>query len=200
MRLHRAGYRTLIMDSTTYEEANAGLVNWVRQRSRWIKGYMQTWLVHMRHPVRLVRAVGWRDTLAFTALVGGAPFVLLLNPWLWALTIAWYVLGPNVTRDAFPGWVYYGAVLNFFVGNFLFVFMNLAALARRRQWELAEAAVLSPLYWVLMSIAAWKALLQLIRNPSYWEKTVHGLASPQEVERLARRLGHEDGGRAEWAQ
>jgi hypothetical protein len=27
----------------------------------------------------------------------------------------------------------------------------------------------------LMSVAAWKGVLQLVTRPSYWEKTVHGL-------------------------
>ena len=35
--------------------------------------------------------------------------------------------------------------------------------------------VLGPLYWVLMSIGAWKGFIQLIHKPFYWEKTVHGL-------------------------
>ena len=50
IRLHRRGYETAMIDSTTLEEANSELGNWIRQRSRWIKGYIQTWLVHMRHP------------------------------------------------------------------------------------------------------------------------------------------------------
>ena len=51
IRLFKRGYRTRIVDSTTYEEANSQFGNWIRQRSRWLKGYMQTWLVHMRHPL-----------------------------------------------------------------------------------------------------------------------------------------------------
>ena len=61
IRLHKPGYRTAMMDSTTLEEANSELDNWIRQRSRWIKGYIQTWLVHMRHPIRLLREVGLRE-------------------------------------------------------------------------------------------------------------------------------------------
>ena len=55
IRLYKRGYQTAIIDSTTYEEANSKLGNWIRQRSRWIKGYMQTWLVHNRNPLRLLR-------------------------------------------------------------------------------------------------------------------------------------------------
>jgi cellulose synthase/poly-beta-1,6-N-acetylglucosamine synthase-like glycosyltransferase len=48
IRIARKGYRTLIMDSTTFEEANSMTKNWFKQRSRWVKGYMQTYLVHLR--------------------------------------------------------------------------------------------------------------------------------------------------------
>ena len=59
LRLHKAGYRTVMLNSTTLEEANSQLKNWIRQRSRWVKGYFQTYLVHMRHPVALMREVGF---------------------------------------------------------------------------------------------------------------------------------------------
>ena len=60
-----------MIDSTTYEEANSRLYNWIRQRSRWVKGYIQTWLVHMRHPVRLWRQMGWRSFVSFQFVVAG---------------------------------------------------------------------------------------------------------------------------------
>jgi cellulose synthase/poly-beta-1,6-N-acetylglucosamine synthase-like glycosyltransferase len=177
IRLHKAGYRTIIMNSTTYEEANANLVNWVRQRSRWLKGYIQTWLVHMRHPRKLIHDMGWRDALAFNAMVGGTPFTVLLNPWLWALTLSWYILGPNFSQQLFPGIVYYIAMMNLFIGNFVFVFINMVGLAKRQHWSLVIPAALTPIYWLLMSIAAWKGFWQLISRPWYWEKTTHGLTN-----------------------
>jgi len=42
IRLAQKGYRCAILDSTTYEEANCEMGNWLRQRSRWLKGYVQT--------------------------------------------------------------------------------------------------------------------------------------------------------------
>ena len=54
LRLARHGFLTVVVNSTTFEEANSDLGNWIRQRSRWVKGYMQTWLVHMRDPWQLV--------------------------------------------------------------------------------------------------------------------------------------------------
>src|SRR5207302_10627187 len=83
IRIVRGGMHTAVMDSTTWEEANSRTGNWIRQRSRWVKGYMQVWIVAMRHPVRMLRTLGpWR-AFGFHATVGGTPFVLLLNPLYW---------------------------------------------------------------------------------------------------------------------
>lgn len=186
VRLYKAGYATAVMDSTTLEEANSEFVNWVRQRSRWVKGYLQTWLVHMRHPWRLLRELRARGTLGFHLVVGGTPFTLLLNPVYWALTTLWFLYHWGVVPRIFPSWVYYTAGFNLVVGNFAFTYANVVGVARRGQWSLVRPALLSPLYWAMMSVGAWKALLQLVTRPSYWEKTVHGLAD--EVPEVGQRL------------
>jgi cellulose synthase/poly-beta-1,6-N-acetylglucosamine synthase-like glycosyltransferase len=90
VRLHRRGYRTLVLDSVTYEEANSDAINWLKQRSRWYKGYLQTWLVHSRHPIQLIREIGALGFLRFNLFVGGTPLLALLNPVLWGLTLMWF--------------------------------------------------------------------------------------------------------------
>jgi glycosyltransferase XagB len=174
VRLHKAGYATRVMDSTTLEEANSDVGNWIRQRSRWCKGYYQTWLVHMRSPVQLFRQLGFRGFLSFNLVVGGA-FVFLLNPIFWALTTLFIVTGSSYIRELFPGFVFYAAASMLFIGNFTFLYMNVAGALQRGYFGLARYALLSPLYWGLMSWAAWKGAIQLITKPFYWEKTVHGL-------------------------
>jgi len=178
IRLHKAGYKTAIVDATTYEEANSDVGNWVRQRSRWLKGYMQTWLVHMRHPVALARSMGPLSFLGFQIVVGGTPVTLLLNPVYAVLTTLWYMTHAGLLHALFPGWVYALAAANLCIGNFAFMYANMIAVARRSVWDLVAWTVLSPVYWTLMSLAAWKGLAQLITRPSYWEKTEHGLATP----------------------
>ena len=174
VRLHREGFRTAMIDSTTLEEANSAVGNWVRQRSRWNKGYLQTWLVHMRHPVRLAQQTGLRGFLAFN-LTMGATLVLLLNPIFWALTALYAVTQWSAIEQVFPSPVYYVASLMLLVGNFAFVYLNVAGALQRGEFGLVRTALLSPLYWALMSYAAWKGFLQLFTNPFYWEKTEHGL-------------------------
>lgn len=179
IRLARLGYRTVVMDSTTWEEANSDFVNWIRQRSRWVKGYVQTWIVHMRRPYRLTKELGVGGTLAFQAIIAGTPFTFLINPFLWGLTTIWFLLGAPFAKALFPAWVYYTAFLNLVLGNFAFMYTNVTGLARRQDWDLSKYATLNPIYWTFMSIAGWKGFLQLFTRPSYWEKTVHGLTDAE---------------------
>jgi cellulose synthase/poly-beta-1,6-N-acetylglucosamine synthase-like glycosyltransferase len=177
IRLYKAGYQTAVLDATTYEEANSRLGNWIRQRSRWIKGYMQTWLVHMRHPLTMWRSMGITGCLGFHALIGGTWITFALNPLYAFLLLLWYVAHPHVLESVFAGWVYFVAATNLFLGAFVFTYVNMVAVARRKIWDLLAWTALSPLYWGLMSIAAWRGLVQLIRQPSYWDKTTHGLTT-----------------------
>jgi cellulose synthase/poly-beta-1,6-N-acetylglucosamine synthase-like glycosyltransferase len=175
LRLHKKGYRTLNVESTTFEEANSHLGNWIRQRSRWMKGHMQTWLVHNRHPRQTIRELGWRPYLSFQLLIGMGVFGALLNPIYWTLILLWAVAHTGIISQDFPSIVAYLAALNLLVWNFAFVYAAAAGVARRGAWVLVLYAFISPLYWALMSFACWKGLFQLITRPFYWEKTVHGL-------------------------
>ena len=102
LRLAKSGLRTAVLDSTTYEEANPAVGNWIRQRSRWIKGFMQTWLVHMRHPVALWRALGPGGFFSFHLILGGTLLVLLLNPLYWILTALWFATYWSWIQALFP--------------------------------------------------------------------------------------------------
>jgi cellulose synthase/poly-beta-1,6-N-acetylglucosamine synthase-like glycosyltransferase len=168
------GYRVEVIDSWTDEEACSQVRPWIRQRTRWIKGYMQTVLVHSRSPIRLARTLGLRDTLGFASLIAGTPLTFLLAPVLWVSTIALLAFGadlPFVTH----GWMAWVALGDLVVGNVAMIFLCALAAVRDRGWRWAPLALLNPLYWVLHSWASWRALVQLIRNPFLWEKTPHGL-------------------------
>lgn len=179
IRLHKAGYTTAMLDSTTLEEANSDLNNWINQRSRWIKGYFQTYLVHMRNPFGLVRSIGLKSFISFQLVIGGT-FIFLLNPIFWALTTVFFFTEAGFIRQLFPSFIFYAAAFQLFIGNFVFMYLNVAGSVQRGYFDLAKYALLSPLYWGLMSIAAWKGFLQLFYAPFYWEKTVHGLDSDAE--------------------
>jgi cellulose synthase/poly-beta-1,6-N-acetylglucosamine synthase-like glycosyltransferase len=184
VRLQRFGYRTEVLDSTTYEEANSDFINWVNQRSRWYKGYLQTWLVHMRHPLKLRRELGTEPILAFTLTVGATPLVALLNPIFWLLTILWFTTRAQFIPAMFPPSVYYAGLFCMVFGNFMVVYLSVIAIRATGHTNLLGAVLLSPIYWAMMSVAAVKAFLQLFVAPFVWEKTAHGLDVIAEVTSL----------------
>lgn len=169
------GYRVGIINSTTFEEANKQLGNWIRQRSRWIKGYMQTALVFSRDPVGLVRRAGLRQTVGFILLIAGTPLIFLFQPIAIGLTVVWLVTRTHALAPLFPPWLLYLSLFNLLIGNALAIYVNMFAVFKRRLHVLVPFALLNPLYWLLHSIASFKALGQLFTRPYYWEKTAHGL-------------------------
>ena len=175
VRVFEKRYKVGVVNSTTLEEANNEPFNWIRQRSRWIKGYMQTLLVHMRNPVRLVNKIGWRGFFGFNFFVGFTPITFLLYPVLLGFYIIYIVFDLQTVRVLFPDWVLYISIFNFVAGNTLMIYVNMLAVFKRRFYELILFALVNPFYWLMHSIAAYKGLWQLIYKPFYWEKTNHGL-------------------------
>jgi cellulose synthase/poly-beta-1,6-N-acetylglucosamine synthase-like glycosyltransferase len=180
LRFARLGLTTAMLESTTEEEANSRVANWLRQRSRWSKGYMQTTLVHTRRPGKLVRELGPKATMAFLLTVGGAVVTALLAPIFWLLLVCWVWVQPEWIAALFPGPIYYAASLCLVLGNFLLIFVSLCAAVARGHDDLAPHALLSPLYWALMSVATYVALVELFVRPSHWHKTEHGLHLAEE--------------------
>lgn len=204
IRLHRKGYRTQVLDSTTWEEANENLGNWLRQRSRWVKGYFQTHLVHDRKTLSTLRELGPFGFFSYIMTVGGLSLTLLLNPLFWLICLTylglwvakiqglelepWKMLyfdsisdiNPEFTLWSKLSWVFCGISIMLFMANFAFIIIHIIACAKRGLNRLYIMALLVPFYWVLISLAAWKGFLQLFLRPFYWEKTNHGLTKVDE--------------------
>jgi cellulose synthase/poly-beta-1,6-N-acetylglucosamine synthase-like glycosyltransferase len=176
IRIGQKGYRVGVVDSTTFEEASCHTKNWIRQRSRWIKGYMQTLLVHTRRPVHLVRSVGPLGFLGFVFFIGGTVLAGLLNPIFWALYLAWLFASLSGFETVFPQILLFLALFNLLAGNGAFIYLSMLAPIRRGWLDLIPYSLTVFAYWVLMSIASYKALSQLLRNPFFWEKTHHGVS------------------------
>ena len=175
IRIEREGFEIRILDSVTFEEANSDFVNWIKQRSRWFKGYAQTCLVHLRDPVTLWRDLGAMGFLEFVLFVGGTPLLAVLSPLFWALTAVWFVAQPHLIRAVFPAPVFYAGLVCWAFGNFAIFYLTLATCRAMKRPDLSGAALLIPLYWAMMWIAAIKGFVQLVATPSFWEKTTHGL-------------------------
>ncbi|MBT3287733.1 MAG: glycosyltransferase [Victivallales bacterium] len=173
LRLFVRGWRTRVLDSTTWEQACPTIRFWVPQRSRWVKGYMQTYLVHTRDLWGLTKQLGFRNSLHFHLLIGGSVFSQLICPFYWLLVLMWLVFRPIGLSQFFPGPIFAMGALCLFVGNFFFAYTSGIACIRRGMGHLAKYALLMPFYWIMLSAGAWKGFLQLITKPHHWEKTKH---------------------------
>jgi hypothetical protein len=170
------GYGVGVINSTTYEEANSRLWNWIRQRSRWIKGYLQTVLVHSRNPISLLKQTGLRNAFGFLMLIGGSPLTFLAAPILWVFYLLFLFTGTRALDFLFPPITLYISLFNLLFGNGLMIYLNMLAVFKRHYHALLPYTLLNPVYWILHSIASYKALWQLLTRPFYWEKTQHGIS------------------------
>lgn len=175
LRCYAKDYKITVLDSTTYEEANNEFFNWIRQRSRWIKGYMQTYLVHMRNPIKLYKSIGARGFFGFQFFIGGTVFTFLSYPILLLFLLIYAVFRSKWIEMLFPDWLVIISIINFTAGNLIMIYTNMIAIFKRNSYSLIVYAIANPVYWLMHSVSAYKGLSQLIMKPFYWEKTNHGL-------------------------
>ncbi len=181
LRLARAGFRTEIVDTTTFEEANAATYPWIRQRSRWLKGYLMTWGAAMRDPVALWRDLGTWRFLGLQVQFLGAVMGFLLAPLLWSFTLkpfgVWHPLDAVLSPFA------YGLLAAAMIAGLLgSIALSLYACHAP---HLRHLRLISPLvepYYLFGTIAAWIGLFELMARPFFWAKTTHGGFGAAELE------------------
>ncbi len=174
-RLARHGYRTEMVNTVTEEEANCRPWPWIKQRSRWLKGYMTTYLVHMRAPRQLYQQLGPWKFWGFQAHFVSALSQFLLAPFLWSFwLVLWglpHPLDPILSRATL------GAICSLFLMvEALNITVHLIAVSGRKHRHLMVWAPSMHFYAPLGAIAAYKALYELVLKPFYWDKTTHGLS------------------------
>jgi len=177
LRLARHGYRTEILSSTTFEEANCRPLPWVKQRSRWIKGYMMTWITHMRDPRLLWRQLGPRRFIGMQVQFLGAVLQSLLAPLVWSLWLGTIGL-PHPVTQALPLGMFVTLYTSLAAIGLLNIACDIAALRRTRHSLHWLWALTMPAYHPLATLAAYKALWELLTKPFYWDKTSHGHFDP----------------------
>ena len=168
------GFRVAVIDSNTWEEASSQIGVWIKQRTRWIKGYMITAAVNIRNPIWFARRTGLMGVVGLVGLMMSTPLAFLAYPLAAGFTVATYIgvrfLGLNL-----PGWLLWQGVLAMVVGNLTMIAVSAIAATRRYNWRIGAFALLTPVYWFLHSYAAWRAAFQMVTSPHGWEKTPHGL-------------------------
>ena len=173
LRLARSGYQTEIVETTTYEEANAALLPWIRQRSRWLKGYLMTWGTAMRQPRALCRELGAWRFIGLQVQMLGAVLGFLLAPLLWSFLLkpfgVWHPLDGVLSPTA------YGVLATLMVtGLVASMAISVHACRAPHLRRLRLAVPLAEPYYIFATVAAWIAVAELMARPFFWAKTAHG--------------------------
>jgi glycosyltransferase XagB len=170
-RIARSGKFVEMLDSDTWEEAPATMASWHGQRTRWLKGWMQTYLVQMREPVDLWRRLGPQRFFGFQLLLGGMLLSALVHPWFYVLALSQWWLGQPVfaAPTVLMALCWFNLVTGYLVG----IALGAAAAWRSEGRVPILSAALVPVYWLAISTASYRALLELIRHPYHWQKTPH---------------------------
>ncbi|UOA26543.1 glycosyltransferase family 2 protein [Pseudosulfitobacter sp. DSM 107133] len=179
VRLARHGYRTELLPTVTHEEANCRPWRWVRQRSRWLKGFMITYFVHMRHPRQLLRELGWKRVMGLQVIFLATFTQFAAAPFLWSF---WLIpLGlPHPVHLTLGPQVVWAMTVVFVISELLNLTLGLAAVSGRPHRHLLMWVPTMPFYFPLGALAAYKALHEMIAQPFFWDKTQHGYAEATE--------------------
>jgi cellulose synthase/poly-beta-1,6-N-acetylglucosamine synthase-like glycosyltransferase len=188
IRLARFGHASATINARTYEEAPVTFRQWLPQRRRWLKGWMQTVALSLRRDISPGLKLPLRERLAVHGVLTAGIVGLLLYPaslWLIALAVAAFLTGTHQTG------IIASVLLAANIGNLFAIVVaagisSLRGLIAARSVHLARHIFALPLYWALMSLAAWQALFQFFRAPSAWEKTKHGVARDRRAPKAPR--------------
>lgn len=171
IRLAFANLQTEVIDSLTEEESPITIKAWMAQRSRWIKGYIQTYFVHMKNPINTFKKLGAFRFFGFTFFVG-APFVVFLTvPVVFLATIISFVFGSGV-----PSWLYEILEANLYISLAAHLLISLYLIVSNKWYDNILPALIFPFYWLLHYVASFMAVYELIKKPHHWNKTEHGLS------------------------
>lgn len=174
LRLARHGYTTALIPTVTLEEANGRAWPWVKQRSRWLKGYAITYCVHMRNPVLLLRDLGLWRFIGVQIMFAGTLCLFALMPLFWSLWLLPLGLG-HPLQDWLSPAVFTAVWVGFFLSEIMALLVNLAGLHKAGKQHLWGWALTLPVYFPLGALAAYRGLAELAHRPFYWDKTAHGV-------------------------
>jgi cellulose synthase/poly-beta-1,6-N-acetylglucosamine synthase-like glycosyltransferase len=177
IRLAAAGYRVGDLPSSTLEEAPRRLGAWLRQRTRWMKGFLQVSVTHSRRPLATYRQLGAARAFGAVAISFGTVASAFGFPLFMILAVDALCSGRLLQAETpieIAG-ASIGATL-FATGLIALTLPPIEALRRRGWVRLLPLIPLMPVYYCLVSLAAWRGLLEFILEPQRWNKTEHGLA------------------------
>lgn len=178
IRLFKKGFLTAIVDSTTYEEANSQIRNWINQRIRWQKGYMLSYFVHLRRPSEFFKNNYKIHFFTFHMILGAKIFTVLINPIMWFIMITYfffkYVFNINL-EGLYLEQISIITILNLILGYAFYFTYYIVALIKINKKSIIPYIILLPIYWIMMSLTAYIAIYEAYKRPHVWSKTEHGL-------------------------
>jgi cellulose synthase/poly-beta-1,6-N-acetylglucosamine synthase-like glycosyltransferase len=159
-----------VVNSTTMEECPNLVSSWLHQRTRWIKGHLQTFLVYMREPKTIIKNFGFSGFLGFFFFIGAPAISYIFVPF--SLVLYFFAsIAPNISPD-----LLYFMVFNLIFGVTLHLLIALFVIVKNKWLNILPLCFLFPIYWLLHSVASYLALYQLIKKPHHWNKTEHGVS------------------------
>jgi cellulose synthase/poly-beta-1,6-N-acetylglucosamine synthase-like glycosyltransferase len=177
IRLARHGYRTELIPTVTGEEANGRAWPWIKQRSRWLKGYAITYGVHMSRPLALWRDLGAWRFFGVQLLFAGTLSQFILAPVLWSFWLLPLGL-PHPLSGVLPTSMFWTLGALFFVSELLGIAVSMLAVHSASHMHLLKWVPTLHLYFPLAAIASYKGIWELMTRPFYWDKTAHGVFTP----------------------
>jgi cellulose synthase/poly-beta-1,6-N-acetylglucosamine synthase-like glycosyltransferase len=181
VRLARYGYQTWLMPTVTREEANNRFIPWIKQRSRWLKGYIVTYIVHMRRPFRLIKEMGVWKFLGFQCFFLTTILQFTLAPALWCFWLVFLGISTPFTEALPTEWMG-GLLALFLLTELISLLVGFVAVARTQHQRLMQWVPLMMFYFPMGVFAVYKAWSELIFKPFYWDKTSHGVSHPDEID------------------
>ncbi len=173
LRLMRFGYHCGTISYPTFEDAPDTIRDWIPQRTRWFKGWLQTWFVHMRDPARLKREIGWGSFLLVQILFAGLVVSALVHPLMLVTLVVLSAKLMATNLQTGNSLLLVIDTINIACGYAGFLVLGAATLVQRERHAFWRTVVATPVYWLMLSWAAWRAVWQLYARPFHWEKTPH---------------------------
>ncbi|MCM2472706.1 glycosyltransferase [Rhizobium sp. CG5] len=185
LRLYRLGYRAEVIHRQTLEDAPTSIPVWTGQRTRWFKGWLQTWLVVMRSPSLAIAEMGSCAFVVFQLLIGGMLISSLAHPvmilFLTQSTLAMMGL-PGTAMSIMDKVLFYTDMINVLGSYAAFLALGATKMTRFETRLVSWRWIFIPVYWLMMSLAAWRAVFELRSRPFFWNKTPHSPAARPEKE------------------
>lgn len=176
IRLFREGYKSSTITLPTYEEAPPRFIPWIKQRTRWLKGWMQTILVHNRNPIHFITDLGFKNAIAFHLLITSIVISMLIHPFFIVATLIHVLNMGSIYMSNYDGILNTASIFNLVGGYTTYALLAYAVLQKSQNKPASVLLFTLPIYWLMISLAGWRALVHLILMPHRWEKTPHGLA------------------------